>query len=236
MQCTFLATICGALMLSGCVSNATYEEYSKSQLTPHYDVPAQVIYRIDDHRFVTLENYRDCHHGDTFYHDTKQGFRIEIGREGIENFQGRLINADPTGKNIVIPSSQPPERSCSDRGCSISLIYSTDAGRTFSGWVYMRSFNPYRDSKSYTIAATKDSLYIVKSNLFHPDDDPDPYVQKAPLYPNVDISNLVTSRGKWETGDKAPPFPRGLRSPSGQERLSCDPSMRPTDPDAKLTN
>ncbi|MGK3144644.1 T6SS immunity protein Tli3 family protein, partial [Pantoea sp. C2G6] len=28
-----------------------------------FDVPPQVIYRIDDHRFFTLENYKDCAHG-----------------------------------------------------------------------------------------------------------------------------------------------------------------------------
>ena len=130
---------------TACVSDAERSRYSAPRPVPHYDVPAQVIYRIDDHRFISLENYSDCHHGDTYYNDTKESIRKKLGRNGIENFQGRLINADPTGKNIVIPSSQPPERACSDRGCSISLIYSTDSGRTFHGMVYMKTFDPSLD-------------------------------------------------------------------------------------------
>ena len=162
MNAAKLALLVSVAMLTSCVSDEERSRYSQPPPTPNYDVPAQVIYRIDDHRFISLENYSDCNHGDTYYNDTKEVIRKKLGRNGIENFQGRLINADPTGKNIVIPSSQPPERACSDRGCSVSLIYSTDSGRTFHGMVYMKSFDPFRDSKDYTMAVNGDRLYVAE--------------------------------------------------------------------------
>ncbi|MFC4485549.1 hypothetical protein ACFO6P_26485, partial [Cupriavidus campinensis] len=67
-----LLSLALACLILGC----TYDPYKKGRPPViDYDVPPQVIYRIDDHRFVTLENYRDCHHGVTYYNDTKQGIR-----------------------------------------------------------------------------------------------------------------------------------------------------------------
>jgi hypothetical protein len=211
------------LTLSACVSDAERSRYSQPQPIPNYDVPAQVIYRIDDHRFISLENYSDCNHGDTYYNDTKEGIRKKLGRNGIENFQGRLINADPTGKNIVIPSSQPPERACSDRGCSVSLIYSTDSGRTFHGMVYMKTFEPFKNSTNYTIAANQDSLYVARESQY------DTHVQKFPLAPSIDLNRPypegLHSDSSWASKRKV--MPSGLRAPSGQERFTCDASIRP---------
>ena len=211
------------LALSACVSDEERSRYSQPQPIPNYDVPAQVIYRIDDHRFISLENYSDCNHGDTYYNDTKEGIRKKLGRNGIENFQGRLINADPTGKNIVIPSSQPPERACSDRGCSVSLIYSTDSGRTFHGMVYMKTFEPFKNSTNYTIAANQDSLYVARESQY------DTHVQKFPLAPSIDLNRPypegLHSDSSWASKRKV--MPSGLRAPSGQERFTCDASIRP---------
>src|SRR6185436_2976640 len=211
------------LTLSACVSDAERSRYSQPPPIPNYDVPAQVIYRIDDHRFISLENYSNCNHGDTYYNDTKEGIRKKLGRNGIENFQGRLINADPTGKNIVMPSSQPPERACSDRGCSVSLIYSTDSGRTFHGMVYMKTFEPFKNSTNYTIAANQDSLYVARESQY------DTHVQNFPLAPSIDLNRPypegLHSDSSWASKRKV--MPSGLRAPSGQERFTCDASIRP---------
>ena len=215
----------------GRFTDAERSRYSHPQPIPNYDVPAQVIYRIDDHRFISLENYSDCNHGDTYYNDTKEGIRKKLGRNGIENFQGRLINADPTGKNIVIPSSQPPERACSDRGCSVSLIYSTDSGRTFHGMVYMKTFEPFKNSTNYTIAANQDSLYVARESQY------DTHVQKFPLAPSIDLNRPypegLHSDSSWASKRKV--MPSGLRAPSGQERFTCDASIRPKNSAAELS-
>jgi hypothetical protein len=219
------------LALSACVSDAERSRYSQPQPIPNYDVPAQVIYRIDDHRFISLENYSDCNHGDTYYNDTKEVIHKKLGRNGIENFQGRLINADPTGKNIVIPSSQPPERACSDRGCSVSLIYSTDSGRTFHGMVYMKSFDPFRYSKDYTMAVNGDRLYVAEKI------QDDAYVIEYPLVQGIDLTKPYPPgvRGSSFTASWRPTYLSGLRTPSGQERFTCDASIRPKNNAAELS-
>jgi hypothetical protein len=219
----------------GCATQQPYTftlaDFQRAEVLP-YDSPPQVIYRIDDHRFITLEKYRDCNHGTTYYNDTKAGIRQVLGRAGIENFQGRLINADPTGRNIAIPSAGPPELACGDRGCTTSLIYSTDGGRTFAGVSYMNSFHPFQDSSDYTIIATPDKLFVVQSV------SGDLRVRQFPLAPGIDLDRPyppgLHSDGGWDSKKKLLPTDP-LRSPSGQERFTCDASIKPTNPDAPLT-
>ena len=212
------------LTLSACVSDERRSRYS--QPIPHYDVPAQVIYRIDDHRYVSFENYSDCFHGDAFYIDTRLGIRTDLGREGVENFQGKLINADPSGRNLVFPMAAPPHTACSDRSCSTPLIYSTDSGRTFHGMVYMKTFNPFNRSKDYTMAANGDRLYVAEKI------QDDAYVIEYPLVQGIDLTKPypLGVRGSSFTASRRPTYLSGLRSPSGQDRFTCDASIRPSNP------
>src|SRR5690348_5954079 len=109
-----------SLVLQGCSDkrNKPYvfvrADFMHMKVLP-YDSPPQVIYRIDDHRFVTLERYRDCHHGDAYYNDSRAGIKTGLGRASIEGYQGRLINADPTGRNLAFPYGAPPDLVTSDR-------------------------------------------------------------------------------------------------------------------------
>ncbi|MFM0327375.1 T6SS immunity protein Tli3 family protein, partial [Caballeronia glebae] len=207
----------------------TYADFEDAKVLP-YDVPPQVIYRIDDYRFITLEHYRDCSHGDTYYNDSKTSIRTYLGRGGIENYQGTLIIADSSERNVVIPSSAPPNFACSDRGCTVSMIYSTDSGKTFRGTKYMLSFDPYSDSRDMTIVATSDSIYVARRSAI------DTMVDKYPLNPAVDLNKPYPpgflNEGAWAAKRKL--MPDNLHSPSGQERLSCDASIRPSNPDAPL--
>ncbi len=193
-----------------------------------YDSPPQVIYRIDDHRFVTLERYRDCYHGETFYNDTKAGIRKRIGIGLFENFQGRLINADPTGMNLVLPLAYPPHISCGDRGCTVPLWYSTDGGVNFHLLRYIEhSPNPFEDSKQYGIYVTKERVYIEKERQY------DSYVVSYPLIPGfVYDGRSDIPDDKHVNYDTT--VPSGLRTQSGQDHITCDASLKPTNPDAPL--
>lgn len=190
-------------------------------------VPPQVIYRIDDHRFITLEDYEDCHYGTTYYNDTQQNIRTKFGRGcGIANYRGRLINADPTGRNIVVPSSYLPKGVCPDKGCSIAFIYSTNAGRTFqSGGYYMKNTQtPYIDSAKYIFAVNADRLYIAKKW-----GERDYLVEEYPLLPGIDLRTKLPPGvfGDRFSAAKRPNYLDGLRTPSGQEYIKCDDSIRP---------
>ena len=193
-----------------------------------YDSPPQVIYRIDDHRFVTLEHYRDCNHGETFYHDTKKNFRRKLGIGYFENYQGKIINADPSGNNIVLPLATPPRLVCGDRGCTVVLLYSMDGGKNFQSMVYMpHSFNPYEDSKQYTILIDKNRIYIEKIR------QRDSYIVSYPLIPGYDYSGRASlPKGAEIQFDIA--MPAELQTPSGQNRISCDASIKPTNLDAPI--
>jgi len=196
-----------------------------------YDSPPQVIYRIDDHRFVTLEHYRDCNHGETFYNDTKKNLRRKLGIGYFENYQGKIVNADPSGNNIVLPLAAPPRLVCGDRGCTVVLYYSTDGGENFQSRVYMpHSFNPSDDSRDYTVAAMKDKLYVAKKV------NGDIFVREFPLNPIVDLERPYPAgfhdRAAYASREKLEPD--GLRTPSGQDRISCDASIKPTNPDAPI--
>jgi hypothetical protein len=196
-----------------------------------YDSPSQVIYRIDDHRFVTLERYRDCNHGESFYNDTRANIRTKIGTGRIENYQGRLINGDPTGMNIVLPLSYPPRISCGDRGCTVPLRYSTDGGVTFHLLTYMRnSSNPFKYSGNYTIVVTRDAMYVGNKRQINSEDIS---VTRYPL-----AAGFIYGGGnELPNGlkiDYDASLPKNTRTPSGQDRITCDPSLKPTNPDAPL--
>ncbi|MFP3273149.1 MAG: hypothetical protein RXR52_19920 [Paraburkholderia sp.] len=196
-----------------------------------YDSPPQVIYRIDDHRFVTLEHYRDCNHGETFYNDTKRNIRKMLGIGYFENFQGKIINADPSGNNIALPVAFPPRLVCGDRGCTVVLFYSTDGGENFHSIVYMpNSFDPYQDSKAYTIIATNDSIYI-NQKLGETTNQTE--TDRYPMIPGfVYFSKEKLPAGKRIEFDVQ--APTGLRTPSGQDHITCDTLIRPTNPDVPL--
>jgi hypothetical protein len=221
--------------LQGCSAQQptsfNYADFFSAKELP-YDSPPQSIYQIDDHRFITLEKYRDCNLGDAYYNDTKVGIYQKIGRGTVENFQGRVINADPTGRNIVIPAAYPPRTACSDRGCNTFLFYSSDGGGTFRVTQYMNSFHPIEDSRNFTIIATTDKLFVVESvsgNL---------HVRQFPLVPGINLNSPYPpgfhSDSGWDSKKKLLPT-ESLRSPSGQERFTCDASIKPTNPDAPLT-
>ncbi|MEK6347712.1 MAG: hypothetical protein V4764_09550 [Burkholderia sp.] len=225
------------ILLQGCGSPKPYymslADFTSIKELP-YDSPPQVIYRIDDHRFVTLEKYRDCHHGEAFYNDTSSGIRKKIGRGKIENYQGRLINADPTGMSVVLPLSYPHLISCGDRGCAVYLLYSTDGGRKFAVLNYMpHSFSPFKDTKEYTIIITKDMLYVGDDGG---DENGDLYVKEYPLHRQDDPSD-PRSRGKdlvTFMASTRPGFLSKFRTPSGQDRIQCDASIKPTNPNVRL--
>ncbi len=222
------------MLMQACSAQPPYSfslaDFLRAKELP-YDSPPQVIYRIDDHRFVTLERYRDCYHGETFYNDTKTGIRRVLGRGTVENFQGRVINADPTGMNLVFPSAVAPHTVCGDRGCNVVMAYSTDGGQTFHGMIYKEhSPNPFRDSKNYTIIATRDAMFIVNK----PQETAERlFVERYPL-----VAGFVYGpRTELPDGlriEYGAPLPANARTPSGQDRITCDASLKPTNPDAPL--
>ncbi|KVL28315.1 hypothetical protein WS97_26875 [Burkholderia territorii] len=236
-----IATIALVVLMQGCTTQTPRHasfglgDFMSSALKElPYDSPPQIIYRIDDHRFVTLENYRDCYHGDSYYNDTRAGIRKYLGRGMFENFQGRIVNADPSGTNIVFPLAYPDGLVCGngEKGCVVPFWYSTDGGKTFATKVYMdHSFNAFEDSEDYSIFVTKDRLYVANRSA-----DDDAYVLEYPMVPGIDLSKPYPPgvKGGSFAASKRPGVFSKIRTPSGQDRIVCDASIKPTNPDAPL--
>ncbi|KVQ46965.1 hypothetical protein WT21_16530 [Burkholderia territorii] len=239
-----IATIALVVLMQGCTAQTPRHasfglgDFMSSALKElPYDSPPQVIYRIDDHRFVTLEHYRDCYHGDSYYNDTRAGIRKYLGRGMFENFQGRIVNADPSGTNIVFPLAYPDGLVCGngEKGCAVPFWYSTDGGKTFATKVYMdHSFNPFEDSKRYAVIVTSDKMFLAQVD--YGDENGDPYVKEYPMVPDIDLSQPYPPgiHGSTFTASKQPGIFSKLQTPSGQDRIVCDASIKPTNPDAPL--
>ncbi|MBN4832543.1 T6SS immunity protein Tli3 family protein [Enterobacter hormaechei] len=135
------------------------------------DAPPQVVYRIDDHRFLTLENYIACDKsGQIYYHDTKQGIKTRIDtvnrdyrkddgtliknylvgddqiqlknvENGIMAYKGILLY-DATNGALAFPYVNNTWSGCdNNRGCYQGAMVSIDGGRTFYNRIYEKSSN-----------------------------------------------------------------------------------------------
>jgi hypothetical protein len=229
MRVYSLWIIPGAWLLMAMIGGCSPQEpkyYDDNTLRIHgvrWDVPPQVVYKIDDHRFISLEDYRKCF-GDVFYNDTQEHLHTHLFLGDPADYRGHLIIDDPVAMNIVIPTAAPGP--CDDHTCSVPAIYSTDGGRTFT-WMYYieRSTNPPRDSEDYTIAVTKDRFYVKKLWGIH-----NPSVSEYPLVPGIDLTKPYPPgvRGSGFAESKRPHFMDGLRTPSGQDHFICDESIEPS--------
>ncbi len=111
------------------------------------------------------------------------------------------------------------------------MAYSTDGGQTFHGKVYLEhSPNPFDDSRPYTITVTKDRLYVAEQI------GGDAYVVEFPLISGIDLNKPYPPgiKGSSFTASKRPGLLSRFFTPSGQDRLICDASLKPTNPDAPL--
>ncbi|OXC76567.1 hypothetical protein BSU04_21360 [Caballeronia sordidicola] len=231
MKCLAPASLLiAALTLAGCQTD--YEDMNAAQhaaysRTGNFDAykqdpnaPIQVTYRIDDHRFLSLENYDRCY-GDNYYNDTSLAIHQKVWTGKTINYRGRLVIDDPSGMNIVFPTNS--NTTCGDRGCKESFAYSTDSGRTFRWLDYKQhSSRPSEDSEKFTIAVASNKLYVIEQILNNA------YVMQYPLVSGIDISKPYPPgiEGDGFSASSRPTFMSGVHTPSGQDHYSCDASLR----------
>ena len=207
------------LLLAGCqMGLAPSDVYFQAQKSPEYfkAIAArtpQVVYRIDAQRYVTLERYEDCDafFAELYYNDTAKGIHTLAGRASGTVYQGRIINADPTGNNLVVPSADLP--------------YSTDAGRNFKHYDYLKlsKFTQVRqESGHYTIAAIKDQIIVEEVD----------YPRGAPNYgdsPNVGMDRLIAPSEKWVHSSSHTLLDLPLPA-SGEDQYVCSNAKLPEIP------
>ena len=222
-------TLLAALpLLVGCASSDNYSE-PKWQGYPKYDVDPQVIYRIDDHRYLLMDNYPDCDYVEhywnimgvprVFYRDDKLGISHRLGT-GVAYYRGRLIIDAPKENTIAFPAAPVGGCTTGDRGCADpGITYSTDAGRTWQ-WMPIKGlgdgsfFNP-ENYKNYTVTVKDGAIFL--SQGFSQD------TERRPVGPTISYKKYSIPRDLIEYG-----LPRTSgKTPSGMERLTCNSAIKP---------
>ncbi|PLR39002.1 T6SS immunity protein Tli3 family protein [Chimaeribacter arupi] len=154
----------------GGMSGSQYVEESRRIET---DAPAQVIYRIDNERFLTLENYIACDKGGrVYYNDTQRGIKTLLGsrwdefndRLGnyIAAYQGEVINGADNGY-LAFPGAVTKQycgSGNSARGCPVFFYFSSNYGKEFIAQVIGEARRtPERFSKLKFMVAN-DGVYL----------------------------------------------------------------------------
>jgi len=227
--------ICGLLLscfsLSGCIvtSGAAFGAASGAMEAKGvgndfkyylFDVPPQVIYRIDDHRFFTLENYKDCDHGGiVYYHDTNKNIKEYINGGSDSNsiltanpmmsWKGQFIYA--ASDKVIAFVSRYPLMSDRDTHSGVFLTYKINgkygeiqvAGDTDPGFRTI-------------LVVTDDNVYIKSRGSLN----------LSFSLPAKKIDSMGTSMDQPRSaeGEKWP----NDHTPSGAIRFTCDMSIRPT--------
>ena len=220
----FSATIFSCLLLTACHIPTTADGFAMTTggagLTEQsgqveymvYNVPPQVVYRIDDHRFFTLENYKDCDHGGiVYYNDTKLGKKIYISGGSSSNdiltknptiaWQGKFIYAagEETIAAPVLMMFCPSER----MDCSAKLQY-------FSG-----ESNKILLPVSFGFSGDNIDLAIVDDGYF--------IINKAVF--SYKYFNQPSTSGKNRV--RVDHLPETIHTPSGVSHFTCNNSLIP---------
>lgn len=165
------------LSLSGCVSEGAafglgagslhetvMTEKDKNAPPPVYG-PPQVIYRIDNNRYFTLENYTRCENGQTFYNNKEKGIHIKILEGSGYLFKGRLFWLSTRDDYLAFPATIDTNHAAcmgSDKGCMNAVIVTTDGGKTLNGAEYgSNTQDPTGDTKDYDMLVTNDGFYMI---------------------------------------------------------------------------
>lgn len=139
------------------------------------DAPAQIIYRIDNNRYLTLENYISCDKGgQVYYNDTGRGIRTLLGWDGdyydfsyrrgnnLAAYQGSIINGADNGY-LAFPGASTRQycgSGTSERGCPVFFFFSADYGKTFIHKIIAEEYiTPERFNKLKVVVAS-DGVYL----------------------------------------------------------------------------
>ncbi|HEK2896244.1 TPA: hypothetical protein SMT94_000330 [Proteus mirabilis] len=234
-----LLFILSATLLTGCLSlkekaaiKAEQDRAEQQRLIDEeiksYGPPA-VIYRIDDHRFFTLEKYNERREGITYYNNTKNNIHQEILYGSACLYQGRLIWATERDDALVFPavlSRRTDQCAGTKWGCVNAILVTLDGGknvRPTNGGFGGNTDHPGYYSSFFDIIVTNKGFYLGKSpfSRLKNGDLNDPWWRK--FYFESSRSNYVHS----SVGDKESPS-SALKTPSGQTRFDCSaPSIYP---------
>ena len=173
----FFILLASVFILTGCVSEGAafglgsgslhenvVAENNKNEKPEVYG-PPQIIYRIDDNRYFTLENYTRCENGQTFYNNKEKGIHVMVANTSGYLFKGRFFWLSTRDDYLAFPATADTNTSrCvgADKGCLNSVIVTTDGGKTLHGVPYGgHTTSPTEVSKTYDMLVYDDGFYMI---------------------------------------------------------------------------
>ena len=247
-----LPLLSGALLsLSGCVSEGAafglgagslhetvMTEKDKSAPPPGYG-PPQVIYRIDNNRYFTLENYTRCENGQTFYNNKEKGVHVKVLEGSGYLFKGRLFWLSTRDDYLAFPATiNTNHAACmgSDKGCMNAVIVTTDGGNILDGIAYgSYTQDPTGDTKKYDMLVMNDGFYLIHyrgANRIYP-------VVYRWNFDKKSFSGVVESEHEYDLfrpGEVVPPSGfykidlSKFHSKNGMLEMQCDHTLEPMQP------
>ena len=143
--------------------------------TVETDAPAQIIYRIDKNRYLTLENYISCDKGgQVYYNDTQRGIKTHLGWDidfndfsyrlwnSVAAYQGTIVNGADNGY-LAFPGASTRQycgSGRSERGCPVFFFFSADYGKSF---IYKIIAEEYRTPERFSqlkVVVANDGVYL----------------------------------------------------------------------------
>ncbi|WP_157662131.1 hypothetical protein [Burkholderia ubonensis] len=207
-----LLTACTALIPPGIPSGMTNPA---ARGTPTSAYPERLVYRIDDHRYITIQGNRSCD-GVIWYYDTRLGVRTAVAATGLTLGGGEFggyyaINSE----YVVIPAIVFSQMS----GSLMYIYYSHDSGRTFKSFLWGGYFSGTYSREENVIVLNGKDLYVARKSRDEP-----VRVYSSSLY---DVSRDIPV-----SDDRSPVDPKNYRidphlvpltikSPSGKITWSC---------------
>ncbi|WP_277978486.1 T6SS immunity protein Tli3 family protein [Pantoea endophytica] len=164
-------------LLSGCVTEGAVfglgvgslhetvmTEKVKNAPPPVYG-PPQIIYRIDENRFFTLEDYTHCENGKTFYNNKKNNIHVQISPSSGYLFKGRLFWLSTRDDYQAFPLTLNDNKAAclgSGKGCLNIISVSVDGGKTKRSVTYgANTQDPNEDTADYDMLVTNDGFYMI---------------------------------------------------------------------------
>lgn len=239
----------GALFsLSGCVSEGaafgmgagslheiTMAEKNQNTQLPVYG-PSQVIYRIDNDRYFTLEEYTRCENGKTFYNNKEKNIHIQISPASGYLFKGRLFWLSTRDDYLAFPMTRDSSMAVclgSDKGCLNLISVTTDGGKNMRSLPYgSYTQDPTGDTKDYDMLVTNDGFYLIE---YRGDSRIYPVVYKWD-FDKKSFSGVVESDHEYDLFRPGEEVPVGgfyqidlskFHPKNGAVKMQCDRTLEP---------
>ena len=234
--------ISGVFFLSGCVVGPygggvafvnpftalpdTHKEPKKEKKQPEVYGPPQIIYRIDNNRYFTLEEYTRCENGKTFYNNKAKGIHVKVANTSGYIFKGRLFWLSSRDDYLAFPlNDEKPACRGFDKGCLNVIAVTTNGGEKLNSVTYgSNTQDPNGDTKNYDMLVTDEGFYLIEFSDGERVAE-DGYVLKWTFSPATKFANPAYP------GVTGPVYQKGLPmddiSKVKQVNIQCDLELEP---------